>query len=167
MKSLSRDITFSLILVVASASIITTLSSYLFLSYQSKALHEAKSEEYINYLREGLELPLWKMDDDAVERICRSFTKNEVIAFLRITSEKGDLIFEEKDEKAMDVIKNSAPLTYENQVIGHVEIGLTPHVYNSGELPPAHSKHTHPVCRDLKSGGGDKITPTEITAAAA
>ena len=131
MRSLSRNLTISLILVVASASIITTFFSYWFLSQRAKTLHEQKSVEYINYLRESLELPMWKMDNDTLDRICRSFSKNDVVALLRVTNEKGDILFEEKSENEVGLVIKSASLTYGDQVIGHVELGLTTRIYEA------------------------------------
>ncbi len=129
MRSLSRDLTISLGVAVATAFLIATLSSYWLLSHRSKALHEQKLEEYIHYLRESLNTPIWNKNDEMVERICRSFTKNEAVALLRVTCQNGATPFEEEKETKFDLVKKRASLVYANQVIGHVELGLTPRVY--------------------------------------
>ncbi len=129
MRSLSRVLTINLGVVVASVFIIATLFSYWFLSHRSKILHEQKSEEYIHYLLESLEAPIWNMNADMVEKICRAFTKNETAALLRVTYENGVAVFEAGSETEPDLEKKRAPLMHGSQVVGHVELGLTPRVY--------------------------------------
>lgn len=128
-RHLSRELTTRLIFVVAVIFVISALLSYGFQSHRTKVLHEEKSVEYINYLRESLELPVWKMDNDTVRMICFSFSKNDVVALLRVTDENGVKLFDDSSEDESDLIMKSAVLTHDNKPLGLVEVGLTHRAY--------------------------------------
>lgn len=128
-RSLSQDLTFSLVLVVLVVSILATLLSYLYLSDKSKVLFEQKSIEYIDYLSDSLALPLWRLDDDVVVRVCSSFARNEAVALLRVTDNNGAVVFEKKDTEEDDLLLKNMQIIYKNLDVGLIEIGLTPRIY--------------------------------------
>ncbi len=128
-RSLSQDLTFSLVLVVLLVSILATLLSYMYLSDKSKVLFEQKSIEYIDYLSDSLALPLWRMDDDVVVGVCSSFTKNEAVALLRVTDNDGVVIFEKRDAEEDDLLLKNMQIIYKNLDVGLIELGLTPRIY--------------------------------------
>ncbi|MBW2608217.1 MAG: response regulator, partial [Deltaproteobacteria bacterium] len=128
-RALSKDLIFSLIIVVSIVTIVTNLAGYLYLSHQSKVVYLEKSREYIAYLRDALELPMWHMDFETIEKTASSFATNEEVAWLRVLDDSNAVILEKGSADEMDLIKESAAIAYEDDVLGKVEIGLTPRIY--------------------------------------
>ena len=128
-RALSKDLIFSLIIVVSIVTIVTNLAGYLYLSHQSKVVYLEKSKEYIAYLRDALEVPMWHVDSETIEKIASSFATNEQVAWLRVLDDNDAVILEKGSADEMDLIKESAAIAYEDHVIGKVEIGLTPCIY--------------------------------------
>jgi hypothetical protein len=91
---LSRSLTNQLIVTVALTFMLATIGNYLFFTHRSKTLHEAKASEYLVYLGDSLQVPLWNIDKDWIKSICDSFAKNETVALLRVSDEAGGYLFE-------------------------------------------------------------------------
>ncbi len=128
-RSLSQDLTTKLILIVTITFTIATIGNYLFFSHRAKTLHEAKASEYLLYLANSLEVPLWNLDVDWIKSICDSFAKNETVALLRVSDETGERLFEFVLPEDSHPIRRAADIQYRNQFIGSVEIGLTSRIY--------------------------------------
>lgn len=130
-KSLTQDLTLAIILIVAIISVLTSFILYGFLSYRSKTQYNRKSIEYMIYLQDNLEIPLWNMDRDSVAKICRSFNKNEDVELLIVSDYKDAIVFAEGKEESKDLIKNTISVTYQNKSIGKIILGLTPKIYQA------------------------------------
>ncbi len=83
-RALSKDLIFSLIIVVSIVTIVTNLAVYLYLSHQSKVVYLEKAKEYIAYLHDALEVPMWHMAFETIEKTAYSFATNKEVAWLRI-----------------------------------------------------------------------------------
>ncbi|MCK5193282.1 MAG: PAS domain-containing protein, partial [Desulfobulbaceae bacterium] len=100
-----------------------------YLSHQSKVAYVEKSKEYIAYLRDALELPMWNIDIETIEKTTSSFAANEQVAWLRVLDDNDAVIFEKGSADEIDLIKESAAIAYKDHALGKVEIGLTPRLY--------------------------------------
>ncbi len=129
MRSLSKDITLIFVLVVSVISVLATIFSYYSLSHKSKILFEENSIEYIAFLRDSLEYPLWRLDNEVIVKVCSSFANNEAVALLRVTDNEGVVIYEKWNRKEVDLIMKSARLSYNDLETGLIELGLTPRIY--------------------------------------
>lgn len=128
-RTLSKDLIVSLIIVISIIIIIANLVGYLYLSHQSKVVYLKKSITYIAYLRDALELPMWAMDYKTMEKATSSFVTNKEVAWLRVLDDNNVLILEKGRGDEKNLIKESAVITHKDQVLGIVEIGLTPRIY--------------------------------------
>ncbi len=128
-RSLSRVLTNQLIVTVALIFMLATIGNYLFFSQRSKALHEAKASEYLVYLSDSLEVPLWNIDKDWIKSICDSFGKNETVALLRVSDGQGAYLFETYPTDHSHLIRRTSDIHYKGHLIGRIEIGLTTRIY--------------------------------------
>ncbi len=128
-RSLSQDLTKKLISTVASIFLITTLCTYGLFTYQSRTSYNQKATEYLDYLRDSLEVPLWNIDNDWIKSICDSFAKNETVALLKIKGEDGATLYETGNDEKEGLISRTSIVRYNGQSIGSVEIGLTTRIY--------------------------------------
>ena len=131
-RTISRDLTVCLVLVVAVVSIITTSLSYLAISRKGNRQLEQKADEYIAYLIESLEFPIWHLDKESVKKTGESYIDNELFAVLLITEPNGDILFENVKKNEKDLIKREGKVIHNGRFIGHIKIGLTTRLYKEG-----------------------------------
>ncbi len=132
-RTISRDLVISLVLAVTIVSILTISLNYRVISGKAEQQNKQKAVEYLAYLQDSLELPLWNVDEEGVEKIVNSFIKNELVAKLKIKDSEGNVWFERLKNEP-ELLENSGKVTYEGQVVGHIEIGLTPRIYKENNL---------------------------------
>lgn len=128
-RSLSQDLTTKLILIVTLTFILATIANYFFFSQRAKTLHEAKASEYLVYLHNSLEVPLWNMDTDWIQSICDSFARNEIVALLRVSDDTGARLYEFVLPEDGHLFRRTSEIHFRNQFIGSVDIGLTSRIY--------------------------------------
>ncbi len=128
-KSIARILIYYLIVIASVIAVSTTFLSYTFLSHRSKLQYEQRLEEYLVYLKDSLELPIWRMDRSAFEKICKSFAKNDEIGMLKILDEDGEFIFETEPANEPDLIQNHVDIRHRNEVVGKIVLGLKPSYY--------------------------------------
>ncbi len=128
-RSLVRELIGKLIIVVSTVIIVTTFLGYLYFSHQSRILYHKKSREYISYLRGALELPMWDLDFKTVAKIAATFTANKEVAWLRVLDETNHLVTEKGDGDQQGLIRGKGTITHAGEIIGTVELGLTPRIY--------------------------------------
>ena len=127
-KSLYRELTIALVVLVSLVSISVNLLNYLYFSHQAEALYESKSSEYAVYLREALEWPLWNVDDELIGKIGSAFASNDEIASLTIRDDQQRAVYRQEKPNG-NQIKRTIAIDHNGQNIGSVEIGLTLSIY--------------------------------------
>ena len=127
-RTISRDVVISLVLAVTVVSILTIFLNFRVLSTKAEQENKQKAVEYLDYLKDSLELPLWNVDEEGVNKIGNSFIKNDLVATLKIKDSAGKVWFEKLSNEP-ELLENSGSVTHEGQVVGYIEIGLTPRFY--------------------------------------
>ena len=128
-RSISRDLTIFLVLVVVVTFALVISVRSLVVSRKAKAQLEEKVDEYMSYLIDSLELPIWNLDEESVRKIGKSYIDNELVAVIRITRPDGNVIFEKVKENEQDLIKRAGKVIHDGEIIGHIELGLTKRLY--------------------------------------
>lgn len=124
-RTISRDVTICIVLVVVVVSSLVISLNYLIVSRKAKAQLMQKADEYLSYLIDSLELSIWAIDEEGVRKIIESYINNEIVAKLRITESTGNISFERVKQHEKDLVEKTGAVTHAGQIIGHVEIGLT------------------------------------------
>ncbi len=128
-RTISRDLTISLVIVVLLASSLFIFLSYLFSVGRGNALLEQKAQEYSVYIRDSLELSLWNYDTESIIKVGKSYIRNEVISSVLITDVAGQVIFEQVKEDSNDLITKELDIFHREIKIGSIKIGLTTKLY--------------------------------------
>jgi len=116
-------------LVIIGVSLTLIIATIYLMNWQSDQNLEIKRTEYLAYLSETLELPLWNYDIRGIEKIADGFAENDFISRLIITDSEGKILINvHKDIRYQPIIKE-ATITHEKTEVGRVEIGLTPQLF--------------------------------------
>jgi PAS domain S-box-containing protein len=129
-RTITRDLTISLVLAVLISSALLYGLTIWFVSRSAQTELDAKAEEYVSYLVDSLALPVWSIDEEGVRRIADSFMRGELVALLRIEDTANQhVIFEARENDLGDLLIKERPIVFNQQEIGRVMVGLSPHPY--------------------------------------
>ncbi|MEW5734587.1 MAG: ATP-binding protein [Thermodesulfobacteriota bacterium] len=125
-RTMAGDLTMGLILLVVAVSLIALAVNYWVLYKRAEVQLENKADEYLSYLTQSLEIPVWNLDGTSVTKIGESYyINNELIARLRITESGENILFSREKDYEKDLLVKSAPILRHGETIGSIEIGLT------------------------------------------
>ena len=133
-KTLSKDLTRKLILIVLAIFTVTSVFSLWFYSYEAKKTYRETHAEYLAYLTDNLQLPLWNVDRDWIASICSTFSQNEVVSLLKVTSEEGEALFTMVKESEPSLVVSGRPVFHRDMPVGTVELGFTTRLYQKNNL---------------------------------
>ena len=125
-RTIARDLTLGLIIVILSVSIVIVSLNYLILSRGTGVQLEEKADEYLANLIDSVQVPIWNFNEITVRKIALAYTDNELVAKLRIVDSSDRAIFDYALAGAGNLIEKAGDVTYEGRIIGRVEIGMTP-----------------------------------------
>ena len=124
-RSIVRDLTAGLVMLVVGVSMVAMLFNYFFLLQRSDEEMEKQAGEYLSYLSKSLELPLWNLDETTITMIAQAYSGNEVVALLRVVEESGRVLFSRDNPDEKDLILKKKTILRQGRPIGFLEIGLT------------------------------------------
>jgi signal transduction histidine kinase/DNA-binding response OmpR family regulator len=124
-RTIVRDLTISLAAVVALVFVMIVSFNWWMMARKADLQYNEKSRNYRTFLQQSLQLPLWNLDKESVEKICTSFINNEEVARLLVVEASGTVMFEEikPDETALH--EDRWDIVYNGNIIGSVEMGLS------------------------------------------
>ena len=129
-RSISKEVSMGLILTIL---LVSTISFFIAYSVARTKAHEqlnAKADEYIQYLKEILILPIWNYDYETIDVIGKSFMQNDFIAGITIVDSRNKTCVAEQKKNVVPLVKRSVKLTYYGQPMGAVEITLASGYFN-------------------------------------
>jgi heme/copper-type cytochrome/quinol oxidase subunit 4 len=127
-KSLYRELTVALVLLVSLVSITVNLLNYLYSSHEAEAGYESEMSNYKAYLREAFEWPLWNIDDELIVKVGSAFASNAEIVSLTIRDDQQRVVYHQEKPDGNQV-KREIAIEHNKQNIGSVEIGLSLRAY--------------------------------------
>ena len=128
-RSISKDLTRILILILVVIACIAFFLSYLVSTWRAKRTLEMKADEYIASLTEILSIPLWTLDRDTITVIGKTYMQSEFVSTLTITSENISLSLSAEERYAHAEITRSGKVFYSGELLGSVSISLTSDYY--------------------------------------
>ncbi len=128
-RRLSRDLTAVVVALVLVASAVAISALYLYSTWteQHKLAHRA--DEKLAYLQHSLVQPLWSMDNIAIAKLCLAFAQDQELARILVQDDTGEVIFAQPAIPGQEMLVRRATIKYRGQVIGLVEIGMDPALY--------------------------------------
>jgi len=130
-RSISRTLSVGLIITLVLVAGLSLGVNFLLSSSKAKAELETRVEEYISALTDALKVPLWNYSEETIETICTSYAQNEFVAKLQVEDQKGSVLFEKEKVDQRLMVSRSGDISYEDNLIGRVHIGLTSGYYTA------------------------------------
>ncbi|MBI5203533.1 MAG: hypothetical protein HZA11_01290, partial [Nitrospirae bacterium] len=93
-KSISRNLTLSLIIVVTLVSVTPIFISYIRSSREAMRELEARASEYATSIANMLSHPLWNMDKSAINQIGNFYFSYADIEKIKIVDDFGEVYFD-------------------------------------------------------------------------
>lgn len=125
-RSLSHELTISLVLMILL--VVTAISSvaYFHLSNEMRNEVEHKADEYVGRLADILSIPMWNFDARTMDQIGSVFAQNEIISEITIEDVQGHVLFRvRKGQDPFALIKRERDVRFEGELIGRVSMTLT------------------------------------------
>ena len=128
-NSISTHLTISLTITIILVSTFTIALNYFYSFYMAKKDLIEKADEYISLLSENLQLPVWDMENNKIQQLAQSYANSDIIIYLNIIDEAGDILFHVDKYKDPQAIHRSRSIVYNDQYIGAVSLSLTSRYY--------------------------------------
>ncbi len=122
-KSLLRQLSIALIVLITLVSISFNLLSYIYFAHEARNANEAKVEEYAEYLRSELQWPLWNIDDERVAQIGSVFAGNMEIVSLIIRDDQARIIYQQIKPHPSK-LKRKINVLHSGHDVGEIEFGI-------------------------------------------
>jgi PAS domain S-box-containing protein len=123
-RSISRDLTIGLILVVIAVSSFALLVAYYTSKQKAEAELHAKAVEYSDYIKKSLVLPLWNYDFETIEAVCRAYLQNDLIAGIQINDPRNLVNVHMMKEDVPPTLVRTVDLFHFGLPVGQARISL-------------------------------------------
>ncbi|NDV18083.1 PAS domain S-box protein [Pseudodesulfovibrio sp. JC047] len=125
-RSISRDLTFSLVVIVML--IATAMGSYIYWQQSEEmwATADEKGEDTITSVAEILAVPIWNLDYDNARLIGSVYTHDDMVQGIRIYGSRDEVVFaHEKFSGSQADFSKVRAIVFEGRKIGRAEIDFT------------------------------------------
>lgn len=133
-RTISGNLITSIVIIVAITSVLITSFNFWKRSQKAKGIFESKANEYMHYLQDSLEVPIWTFDENTVGKICNSFFENEMIARLRVKNYLGETLFDNYKDDDSELVEKLGEIIHDGNDIGSIAIALTLQPYKENNI---------------------------------
>ena len=123
-RSISKDLTIGLILVVLLVSSFALLVAYYASKQKAEAELRTKAEEYTAFIKNTLVLPLWNYDFETIQAVCRTYMQNDLIAGIQISDPRNQVNVNMIKQDAHATMVRTVNLLHHDLPVGQVKISL-------------------------------------------
>jgi len=124
-RSISKDLTIGLILVVLVVSSFALLVAYYTSKQKAEAELQAKAEEYTAFIKDTLVLPLWNYDFETIQAVCRTYLQNDLITGIQVNDLRNQIDINMVKPDVQPTVVRTVDLIRHGVSVGQVKISLT------------------------------------------
>jgi PAS domain S-box-containing protein len=132
-RSINKDLTVLLVLVVLFVSMVTICFNYYYISYHEKNRLKELAGAYLSYLTQSLEMPIWTLDYSNANKIAESYFNNEQVETLKISEKKFEspnsfsekVVFDRNKSNGKNLLLYESDIFHNGKTIGHIRLGIT------------------------------------------
>ncbi len=135
-KSLSKRLSFILIIGVSIVFSVSTLTLYSFNKNTALVQFDEKNRLSMKQLSATLAYPIWNLDEYSIASIAKAFAIDATVSSLGIYNEKNISLYSYKKNDEQDISSYKNKIIYnevgffENEVIGRIEISFSKNELN-------------------------------------
>ncbi len=123
--SLAGRLTLAITAVVVVVTLLAGGWFYADAVHKANAGIEAKARDLGVYLQGALRLPLWSMDDLAVEMIGRTLMEDRAVSAVTIQDPEGRILFTKQTDKGAIALTRLVSIEHEDEPMGTVQLSLS------------------------------------------
>lgn len=123
-RSISKDLTIGLILVILVVSLFGLMVAYYTSKQKAEAELQAKAEEYTTFLKNTLVLPLWNYDFETIKAICNTYMQNDLITSIQVSDPRNQVNINMVKDDAQPTVVRTINLDHHGLSVGQVRISL-------------------------------------------
>ncbi len=127
--SLSFHLNLCLSITIITISTLIIIIDYHYRHQEVNDLLSEKTNEYINLISSTLSIPIWDIDTKAIEHIGMFYSTHEFVSGLIIKDSSGSIFYQFMDNNVDDMLKKRKEISYQQYVIGSVEIYFSSSFY--------------------------------------
>ncbi len=123
-RSISKDMTIGLILVVLAVSSFTLLIAFYASKKKADAELRAKAEEYTAFIKDTLVLPLWNYDFETIQAVCHTYMQNDLITGIQVSDPRHIVDINMTKEDTHPTVVRTVDLVLHDLPVGQVKISM-------------------------------------------
>jgi PAS domain S-box-containing protein len=123
-RTLHRDLIVSIVLVVTVVFSSVAVLAYGYLNHKARVKSRETMVEFSEYLQDSLELPIWNIDEEGIDKICNSFFENALVARMKVTDHEGTVFFEKERSDTEAIMESRTTIRHGETVVGSLELAL-------------------------------------------
>jgi PAS domain S-box-containing protein len=123
-RSISKDLTIGLILVIIIVSSFALLVAYYTSKQKAEAELQAKAEEYTDYIKNTLVLPLWNYDFETIQAVCHAYLQNDLIVGIQVKDPRNLVNVNMVKENVHPTVVRTVDLSHFGLPVGQARISL-------------------------------------------
>ncbi|WP_020588485.1 ATP-binding protein [Desulfobacter curvatus] len=124
-RSLAGTLTLLLTLTVTVVALTVAGILYVAVSKSEYRQLEEKADEFISSIDDVLEIPLWNMDRENIQKIAQAYTDNELFEYLEIRDNLNTSFFNYFRNRNAPVIGKSSDIFHGGRLVGHIDVAFT------------------------------------------
>ena len=128
-RSITRDITLAIVTIAVFVSILSLVVNLLIVTRENERQFVKKSNEYLAFLNESLEIPLWSYDTETIKKLGQMMMSNDIVSSLKIHDSAGIINFDDRKTDETESVLKTADITYQGNLVGSLKLGLTKRLY--------------------------------------
>ncbi|MEE4113403.1 MAG: PAS domain S-box protein [Desulfobacteraceae bacterium] len=123
-RTLSRDLILSILLVVAAVFAMVVILTYGYMSHKAALQSADTLKSFSDYLQDSLEISLWNLDEEGIQKICNSFFENALVKKLKVTDHEGTVVFEKQRGDPARTTAEKTAIVHGETLVGYLDIAL-------------------------------------------
>ncbi len=124
-RSISKDLTTGLILVVLVVSSFALLVAFYTSKKKAEAELTAKAEEYTAFIKDTLVLPFWNYDFETIQAVCHTYLQNDLITGIQVSDPRNVVDIDMVKPDARPTVVRTVDLVLHDLPVGQVRISMT------------------------------------------
>jgi|GEM_PF-3315252 len=124
-RSLAGTLTLLLTLTVTVVTLVIAGIFYVAVSKSEYRQLEEKADYFISSIDDVLEIPLWNIDHENIQKIAQAYADNELFESLEIRDDLNTLFFNYSRNRSAPVIRKSGKIFHDDWLVGHINMAFT------------------------------------------